>query len=387
MGAPKLKLYLLAPGYVQTNDTDVQYATGDELLPVIDKSGTLSSALEQLVGVMPVKSQPVPQFNQSGGRLSVALTAPDVNHGYWYPPSGTPLTSFLQGTLGTTAFKILDVDNNLIPAANYTVIQDPPGTPAGFQFVGTPPTVPTISAYALSTTSGTYALPSDGIYTGTNPTYNKLWLSVDGAPLAIYTPQGTNNEFVTVTGTHTSVVATMYYVSTNTRYFVGASNNWVGGHMNMWPDIFQGLIDYPGDQIIGTDGTPTDPLKPGYLNIGTYQLDFRDGMVIFPAAIDTTQVNLWNKPQVIYSNYAHLIGIGNVTGQVLDPITGSNNTQFQAASEAVFPDSHGKRWVGHNDQYTPRNIYVQGTGDAQPQLTPQVLSMYPWEQLTIKTGP
>jgi hypothetical protein len=386
VGAPKIKVYLLDEGYDQNNDLDVQNAVGDELLPVVDKSQILNALIETLTGLTPHVDQPLIEFELAGGRASYNLLPPDGTHDYYYP-DGVDFVDFLRGPVGALEFRVLDVDDNVVPATDYTIAEDPPGTPAGIEFVGTPPTSPKVSAYLTSTTSDKWALPESGAYAGTNPAFNKVLITVDaGAPESV-AAEGDDKAYVTRAGA-TAITATMWATATKSRYFCGAHQNWVGDHLNMWPDVFIGLVDYPGDRDVNQTGDPLpDELKPGYVDIGQYQINFRDGLVTFPDEVDTEELNEFDQPKLVRANYAHLAGIGNVTGQKLDVIGGTDGKHFKATSDLVHPASIGKRWVGRDDLYVPMNVYAKGALDTTPQLTPTPVKILPWEQLTVKTAP
>jgi hypothetical protein len=56
-------------------------------------------------------------------------------------------------------------------------------------------------------------------------------------------------------------------------------------------------------------------------------------------------------------------------------------TVFAAASETIFPASHGKQWVNRTNAYMPINIYANG------QPTPVISTTDPFDTLGILTGP
>ena len=136
--------------------------------------------------------------------------------------------------------------------------------------------------------------------------------------------------------------------------------------------MFQGLYDYPGDNYVDTGGTPVDPgTMPLFVDPGLYSVNFRDGTVTFPSAIDSAATP-------VRANYAYLSDVANVTNQKLTVIAGTGNLQYKADTELLFTDSHGKRWVNRNDVYTPLNVYVDGV------LTPQPTSALPYDTLDVK---
>jgi hypothetical protein len=380
-------VYALPDGYAQTNDLDVQNAVGDELLPVTGKTDILTANIETLQGIVEYKDKTLVQFDLSGGRQTYTLLAPDGTDNF-YRPSGIAFNSLLRGPIGSLELRILDVDNNVISPAEYVIVEKPSGTPAGINFTGEVPTSPKVTAYVKASASGKWALPHDEVYDGTNPSFNRVKLVVDGGAPKSVIPSGAALSYLTIAGTPTTVVASLWVKATRAQYFCGAYNNWIGDHLNMWPDVFISLIDYPGDRDTDTNGDPLpDELKPGYQAIGTYSINFRDGVVKFNDFIDTTTLNEFDQANLVRANYAHLAGIGNVTGQKLDQISGTGGKHYKATTELMFPDSHGKRWVGRNDIYTPMNIYVKGTTDTSPKLTPTPVRILPWEQLDVKTAP
>ena len=232
----------------------------------------------------------------------------------------------------------------------------------------------TIEVYykALVADSTTFAFAGDTFYRGINPEWNRLLVSKNNDPYAVATPPADGVGYITVSGVTTGLKARYAFKKTKTRWFLSEHPNWIGGHIRMWPDVFVGEVDYPGDQYEDLAGTPVEPGNmPAYRNPGTYNVIFREGMVEFPEEVDGTATP-------VKANYAHATNIQNVTGQTLDVIAATDNKQYQVGTEALFPDSHGRKWVGRNDGYLPTNIYVDGV------KTPQIQTVAVFDTLSVK---
>jgi len=269
--------------------------------------------------------------------------------------------------VGVLAPILKDSDNNPLALSAYSFTSD------GVTFTGST-IAAAIGFFAKSAigSSITFALAGDTFYRGVNPTFNRLLVSKDGAEYAITTMPADGVGYITVTGVTTSLKATYAVTATSAKQFISEHPNWVGGHIGLWPDVFVGLYDYPGDQYTDAGGTPIEPgLVPKFRDPGTYSVNFRDGMVEFPTAIDSSATP-------VRANYAYLTNVANVTNQKLDAVSGSGNLAYQADTELLFTDSHGKRWCNRDDNYTPINVYVNGA------LTPQPTSVTPYDTLDVK---
>jgi hypothetical protein len=390
MGSPKLKLYRLDQGYSQATDTDIQQQDGDELLPVIDKPTTLRSPdPETLQGVQPVTNGTAIRFDLAAGRAIFNLTPPGNPPTYWVP-IGIAMTDVLIGPAGNLELRVLDDSNIPLPSTDWSVVYSGP-TPMGITFSVTPPTTPKISCWQKASTGNNYALPFDLSYNGTNDSFNRIVVQMDGGTKYSLTASGASRDYIVVTTPGTACLVTYWYNATKTRYFAGAYPNWIvgqhnagngiwGGHLNLAPDVFVGKTNYPGDAEVLPGGQPgADYVLPKFVPPGDYQLDHRQGLVTFAADVDTTEVSE-GEPKVVRANYARLADIRNVTGQVLDVVPATSNLRYKATSDLVFPGSIGKRWIGRNTAALPRTVYVNGV------QTPQSIAVTPHEVLTIKTS-
>lgn len=358
MSAPRIKFHQLPAGYSEDSDTDIQSNKGDELIPFAPKLGLLSDVKSSspLTGIVPVDGESLHCFDLDGGRHTHTLTANTSKSGRWITSTWSEV---LWEPIGTLAPIIKKANGDVVAASGYMINAD------GITFTGSDVGT-TIEAYHKASASDkqTFAFAGDTFYRGANPGWNRLLISKDNAAYAVVTPPSDGVGYITISGVSTGVKARYAYKKTKTRWFLSDHPNWIGGHIRMWPDVFVGEEDYPGDQYEDIGGTPVEPgSMPSYREPGTYRIIFRDGMVEFPAEID-------GEATPVKANYAHTANILNVTGQVLDAVEGSDGKQFQANSEALFPDSHGKRWVGRNDSYLPVNIYIDGVKAPQIQTVP-----------------
>ena len=363
MGVPNVKIYQLPDGYSEDGDTDLQSRANDELVPVTPKLAKLAyvKAASPLTGVVLVSQQALIQFDKNSGKVSHPLVA----SGSKYATSGVAWATLLWEPYGSLAPVVKKGDGTVIDPSQYTLASD------GIAFTGTDVGA-TIEAYSKASTGAAYALLGDTIYkgAGTNPTWNKLLISFNGvAPVDLASAYTNGTGYLLVSGATTPVIGTYAYVKPKSKTFISPNPNWVGGHMEMWPDIFVGEYDYPGDQYTDTTGTAIEPgLMPKYQDPGTCQVNFRDGTVSFPQEIDSNAT-------AVKANYAYLTGVLNATGQVLAATDGTRKT-FRVTDVAAA--SYGKRWLNRNDQYTPINVYINGV------LTPQVTTVTPYDTLEVK---
>jgi hypothetical protein len=369
IGSPLIKIYQLPQAYTQDSDNDVQTRQGDEVVPVVPKFGQLSDVKNSapLTGAIVVAAGDLYCFNHNGGTRTVENVIPHPIKTSVYIPQTADWSSVLHEPVGVLAPILKDSDNNPLALSAYSF------TPDGITFTGST-IATTIGFFAKSAigSSSTFALAGDTFYRGVNPTFNRLLVSKDGAEYAIATMPADGAGYIAVTGVTTSLKATYAVTATSAKQFISEHPNWVGGHIGLWPDVFVGLYDYPGDQYTDAGGTPIEPgLVPKFRDPGTYSVNFRDGMVEFPTAIDSSATP-------VRANYAYLTNVANVTNQKLDAVSGSGNLAYQADTELLFTDSHGKRWCNRDDNYTPINVYVNGA------LTPQPTSVTPYDTLDVK---
>ena len=369
MGAPLIKIYQLPQAYTQDSDNDIQSRSGDEIVPVVTKLTQISDVKNStpLVGAIIVSKADLYCFDLNSNSRTVQDLIPHPTKTGVYIPQTADWSSVLHEPVGVLAPILKDSDNNPLALSAYSF------TPDGVTFTGST-IATTISFFAKSAigSSITFALAGDTFYRGVNPTFNRLLVSKDGAEYAITTMPADGVGYITVTGVTTSLKATYAVTATSAKQFISEHPNWVGGHIGLWPDMFVGLYDYPGDQYTDAGGTPIEPgLVPKFRDPGTYSVNFRDGMVEFPTAIDSSSTP-------VRANYAYLTNVANVTNQKLDAVSGSGNLAYQADTELLFTDSHGKRWCNRDDNYTPINVYVNGA------LTPQPTSVTPYDTLDVK---
>jgi len=365
MGVPRIKIYQLPPGYTESADTDVQFRKNDELVPFIPKRDKLTDVLAStpLIGVALVSDQPLYRLAYPFVLQTVAVVPSGV--GRYYTAEGVDWNAGGNaggGIGGGVPWKVFDgpyapvlrdANENVLTASAYTLDSH------GIRFTGNT-LAETISFYALAgvdDASTRYAFVGGTFYRGANPSWNRLLVRVNDGPLQVIAMPADGVGVVDlggiVTTPATGVVKASYAVTKlKAQQFISPYPNWIGDHIEQWPDVFVGLYDYPGDQYIDPSGNPIDPKEmPRFRDPGTYQLNFRDGTVTFPEEIDSVATP-------VRANYARLTGVANVTGQILGAVAG--NTEYRAVSESIFPNSHNKRWTGRNDAYTPINIYVDG---------------------------
>lgn len=374
MGSPKLKFFLLPDGYIPIADNDIQQSFNDELLPFEDKLGLLNMSIPVLTGVIEVANVACEPVDSAGGRSDYPLT---VTTGNDMEPTGITLAELVVAAIGTYELRVFDVDNALVDPTQWSIV----GT--AVRFVSAPPVGGKISAYSLSAVPATrWALPHDKAYVGGNEAFNRVVTKVDAGVAKSLTAAGTNKEYIDLASGGSAVVVSYWYVSNVTKDFIGEHGNWIAEHLEMWPDVFLGVENYPGD---ATDQPPPNPpldpgLLPSYVDPGQYRMNFRDGMVSFPSAVDTTALKN-GVVQLVRANYAYLSNIKNVTSAKLDVVTGTGGLTFKLDTEAVFPSAHAKRWVTRNNDFTPLKVYVDGVPK------PTLIAVTPQEILTVKTGP
>jgi len=238
MGVPNIKIYQLPDGYSEDGDTDLQSRVNDELVPVTPKLAKLAyvKAASPLTGVVLVSQQALIQFDKNSGKVSHPLVA----SGSKYATSGVAWAALLWEPYGSLAPVVKKGDGTVIDPSQYTLASD------GITFTGTDVGA-TIEAYSKSTTGPAYALLGDTIYkgTGTNPTWNKLVIGFNGVdPIDMASMYTNGVGYVLVGGATTPVVGTYAYIKPKSKTFISPNPNWIGGHMEMWPDIFVGEYDY-----------------------------------------------------------------------------------------------------------------------------------------------
>lgn len=385
MGVPRIKIHQLPQNFTP-DIPDVKVASSDELLPVIDKDPLLRVNITTLTGVVKVPVTACQPIDLNAGRQTFNLLSDGTL-------SGVSYTDLVTGVVGNYELRVLDANNALIDPSQYVVVG------GVFTFLGT--SVGTkVSAYARSNTPATnWALPYDNPYQGGNEHFNKLIVVANGGQAVLATASGTNSGIITLTSPASTLTATYYHISTKTKTFIGEQTNWVQGHMNMEPDVFVGMQDYPGNDYTtagnGTTSDTTPQFLPSYIDRSKLQIDYRNGAVIFlHDDVDTTALGYGYFPFTSYTtvpsecpdgtakvrcNYAYLDGIKNVDQQVLDVVSGSSGKSFRASSEQIWTQSHGKRMVGKVTNFLPRNIYVNGV------KTPNVVTVTN-EVMTIKTA-
>jgi len=377
--APKIKIYQLAQGYTEDGDTDVQLHRADELLPVVDKSTLLQDA-QVMTGVKIYEGVELYPVDLAAGEQDDDLVPP---LGEIQQLATGDLLDVLPVYEGALAIRIMDGDTeiphqNLAPPVegqtSWTMESD------GIHFHGDPPDGAKIYFHLKANLPATqWALPNSLLYDGNNTSFNSPLIKVDDneyiACEPVEDPVGSGHTPVVITNPANEVLFSGACKSSYTRYFIGEHPNWVTEHLDMWPDVFVGVIDYPGDTHEQVIGGQTELVNPGELpqfrDPNTYQLRARDGMVIFPETIDSVA-------NPVMANYAYLDDIHNVTGQVLDVIESTDGLQYRADVEQAYPNSHGKRWVGRDDANTPVNIYVDG--QLMPVMVPVVA-----ETMGVKT--
>lgn len=347
----------------------------DELLPYVARSQLLADAV-LLHPIIPVDEQPLIPIDYAGGTHTHDLTP---SGGSVQTPVGKTLAELVlvRGTLG---YVVRDSSNNPISEKHYTIEED------GIHFEdGYEPAPGTIQAYyKAAVPCQEWALDHHDLYDGDNDSFNRVLINKDDAGWEVCTT--VSNGRLTTIASHSEILASYAYWYSRTKYYCGANNNWIDDHLRLRPDVFVGKKDYPGDATVA-GGEPG--LVPEFVERGTYTLDSRRGLVTFIAGVidptDYTIDEIGNvdndptKPSVVRALYAYLNGISNVTGQVLTVIAGTDGKHYKADTEAVFPDSHGKKWVYQRSPNTVVNVRVDGAE------VPTIQSVA-LETLTVKTS-
>ncbi len=363
MGVPFIKIYALPAGYSETGDTDIQSASNDELLPVVDRSQLLQDAVA-LTGIVPYLEESLQPVDLVIGRDTYDLTSPGATT---QTPVGIAVGDIVdaRGYLGIVVYDGL---GDPVDEENWTFDED------GFTFAsGFEPVSGWVSCFVKHSLPHTaWALARDTPYGGANQSFNTIVVRVDGGQTELATTADVNTAHI-VTSSADEVLATYAVTLTNTKWFIGEYNNWITDHLRMNPDVFVGEIDYPGDAT-EVDDVPYEPgLLPQFREIGTYTIDARRGMVGFPEDIDS-------ETDVVKALYAHLYQIDNVTGQRLDVVPMTGGLSYRATAETAFPASHGKRWVRQVRDALPMSVYLNG------EAVPQITTTIPYDQLTVITG-
>jgi hypothetical protein len=374
MSAPKIKLYQLPTGYSTDGDTDIQQVTDDELIPVKDKPVTPEDFYE-LTGIEQVENETLLSIDFATGETIASMTP---NESQVQIPSTGHTDIFV--TEGDSAYDPVLYDNSLdvIAPSGYVV------SPSGVSFLSAPyPSGVTMKYWRQGSASNTHFVMSNyPVYDGGNHMFKSVFFdgsdAIDRDTYTLLPPSG----LVEFSTARTAPTSDYTYESATTRYFIGERENWIppnsdsiaGGHLYMGPDIFKGLYDYPGDDTEDEGGNPIVQGEiPQFVESGEYQIDFRKGMVTFPDEVDTTT-------DPVYASYACLVNVRNVTGQQLTQVAAaSGNYRYKVVSDNQYPGSVGARWIGRDDEVTPRNFYVDGS------LKPQLTTVTPYDTLTIKT--
>jgi hypothetical protein len=367
MGAPKIKAYQLPTGYTEAADNDIQQAVDDELIPVKDKP-VIPEDFLPLTGV---------KFKTQASLLAIDLVSgliqsdlgPDSAE---FQSPATGHTDILIGASGVYAVQVLDESLVPIDPSGYTL------SASGVYF-DAPPSGARLDYYReASQPTTTYIGEFDNWYDGNNwehrPHIYVAGSCVDPDEYSLSAPSG----LVTFNSAVSAPSGTYAYEAQITRYYIGERENWILNHLYMNPDIFRGEFDYPGDDTEDPGGNPIiqGPI-PEFVEDSGYQIDFRRGMVTFPDEFD-------NVAEPAKASYAYLVCVRNVTGQELAQITADPSGVgfvYKALSDCVHPESINTAWIGRNDSFTSRNFYVDGD------LKPRLLTVTPYDTLTIKQGP
>jgi hypothetical protein len=371
MGTPKIKFYQLPQGYSEDGDNDVQQTTNDELLPVVDKP-LLPEDWYDMTGVNFIEGESLTPINLSAGQITSAL-GPDSAE---FQTPATGHADILVDPSGGFAAIVLDSESEVISSSTYTL------SASGVTFINASGIYPSGASLqywrrgSLPTT--TFVTDHAPVYNGNNSSffvtvYDNSSDVIDQNDYIVVYPSG----LVTFDSAKSYSPTIDYtYEVTSTKYFIGQRDNWVYGHLYMSPDIFKGMYDYPGDDSEDVQGNPIVQGEiPQFVDNSEYQIDFRKGLVTFSDVVDTSSDS-------VHASFAYVVAIRNTTGQTLD-FTGSDGDgyHYKAVNDKKFPKSVGSRWVGRNDSYMPRNIYVDGA------LKPQTVTVTPYDTLTVKTGP
>lgn len=367
MGAPKIKVYQLPRGYTEDGDNDVQQITNDELVPVVDKP-LAPEDFRSLTGVKWKTMEELLPINYEAGQISSALL-PHAS-GYQAPVSGD-IDIFISGE---EAFQpvVIAEDLQIVPSGDYTL------SPSGIYFTGTPPSGATLQYWRDGSIPTKYWVGrNDDWYIGNNKAfivtiYDTNEDIVDQDDYTIMAGSG----LVTMDSAVSGVYADYTYEQAVTRYYIGQRENWIDGHLYMNVDVFKGTEDYPGDDSEDPLGNPiVQGAIPKFVEDSEYQINFRNGMVTFPEEFDSDTYP-------VKASFSYLVNVHNVTGQTLDQVAAASGSyQYRAVSDKKFPGSIGARWIARDDEYTPRNFYVDG------ELKPQLITISPYDTLTIKNEP
>lgn len=374
MASPKIKIYQLPANYQQATDNDVQSVIDNELLPVIPKQDSIF-APQPLTGVKPVTNQACFPVNWNAGQSSDTLiTIGQQNQTLQHNSPSTVLV----GPSGALAPQVYS-GASLYPASGY-IIQTVAGAFDHVQFLLPYPTGQmTLKYYTKASLPTTlWALPYDLPYLGPNNSVGRVLVVGSGCQNSSYEQMAerannwvtgpTSGVIIFPTPASGMIAKSYWFLQSTSQYFAGPQDNWVADHYRMHPDIFIGTTQYPGDN--GTiNGTPVvmGP-APTFQDPSTYQIDYRDGYVRFPQAVNSSQ-------NTVRGNYAYLTNVGNVTSQLLD---NQGGWVYKASTDAAFPTSHNRPWVNRNDKWLPQNVYVNGNQAGQPQ------TVVPYDVLSVK---
>ena len=359
MATPKIKVYKLDRNYNESADNDIQQASDQELLPIVDKLLIPDDAL-YLTGIEE-KTETLISFGNNMSETigvindTVQLTSfPIINEGYFLPV-------------------FIDLDG-VIPESEYVV----DATTGLVTFSETPNGNVEADYYTVgSAINNKWVARFYPIYSGENYLYVERVKDSTGDLYvnSEYEMEASNGLF-TFTNSISAPIVTYNLETDKSTVFISDHPNWVIGprktnapeksKLRTTPDIFKGTKDYPGDDSEDEVGNPIvqGPI-PEWQESG-FQIDYREGKVTFSEVIDGTL-------DPVRANFAYMKGIKNVTGQVLDLISDINGWTYKAVSEKYFPDSHNKRWVTRNiNGVMPRNFYNDG------EIIPKLLSINPY---------
>jgi hypothetical protein len=365
MGAPKIKIYQLPAGYAGDGDTDVQQSINDELVPLRDKPST-PDEYYLLKGVDFLESETMVPVNISQGQNSSVLTSD--NSEFQTPISGhSDIINLMDSAFAPVVF---NSSSTIIAPSGYQA------TPSGIRFLHAPfPSGASIRYWRSDALpASTFTGRQKDWYDGTNHMF-KAVIRSEGAVVsrADYTMAAPSGCITFSTPVENAPVASYTYSKETTKYFIGDRENWIEGHVYMNPDVFKGMKDYPGDDTEDTGGVPIiqGPI-PQYVEQGNYSIDFRRGLVSFPAEFNSTTFK-------VHASFACLVGIRNVTNQTLAPMPPSGGVYaYGVPPDPQYPTASGSRWVGRNDSYTMTNVYVNGF------LKPEIITVSPFDVLTVK---
>jgi len=370
MATPKIKVYQLPTGYSEEGDNDIQEVTNDEILPIKEKPIVPDDAYP-MTGVGFVTKGSLYPLDTTTGLVEEALS--DVGGGD-YQASNSGLLVEVDPS-SHYAPKAYDQSMILIDPSGYSVNE------SGLFSFTTAPSGTVSAKYWLKDTAPVtdWVGEFDKWWDGNNEMFTETLFDADDSDDPYEKSEYTlvpASGLVQFNSAQNNPTATYTHEQTVTRFFVADRENWVGEHMRMNPDIFKGEFDYPGDDSEDEFGSPIiqGPI-PEFVEKSQYQIDFRKGLITFPEEFDSSI-------DEVKASYTYLVGIRNVTSQVLDQIAAdpSGGYVYQAISEKVYPESHSARWVNRDNSYTPINFYVDG------EITPQLTTVTPYDTLTVKTG-